>query len=547
VGKEIKVQEEIASEKNNAEMSGVNVSMSGVDAVNDSLVVHESEAVFQDDQSIDMSDTGSDSNAEMENSRSEGRPTTATKAEQSHDSAGQVSGDTIPEIDVMLPDSKKQNRINLVQSKERAELVQVSVPDILNVNDAEVIKIAVSKDDVVELDDTLVVLWTDKTSIDIRSPSAGKIKSLVVKIGDKVSRGAVLIKLQAAKSSDTDHVSDLTVTAEARSANGGAPAEALVPPPLPLTPEGYIEPTYSPFVLAGSGVRMLARDLGVDLSLVTPTGARGRTLKIDVENFVKNSLYLSTQYGQSSAAPNIPYIEFSGYGDIDFVDMSQEQILETNSSLCSWLNIPSASHMDEADITGLENFRGLKNKHAHDGNLKLTLLPFLLKACSVALKKYPQFNVSLASTGYQLIQKHYCHIGMAINTPEGMMVPVIRDVDKKGIRELAEESTDLGIRGQKGELRREDMLGGCFTVSSLGEVGGTGFIPTVNSPEVAILGVSKPQVKPVFLGGDSKGFAPRKMLPLTLSYDRRAVNGVDAGQFVTYLTQLLADIRRLVM
>jgi len=450
----------------------------------------------------------------------------------------------------VLPDSKKQNRINLAQSKERAQLVQVSVPDILNVNDAEVIKIAVSKDDIVELDDTLVVLWTDKTSIDIRSPSAGKIKSLVVKIGDKVSRGAVLIKLQASKAPETENVAELAVTAEAKLANDDVPGvepEVPVPPPLPLTPEGYIEPAYSPFVLAGSGVRMLARDLGVDLSLVTPTGARGRTLKIDVENFVKNSLYLSSQYGQSAAVPNIPYIEFSGYGEIDFVDMSQEQILTTNTALCSWLDIPSASHMDDADITGLENFRGLKNKHAHDGNLKLTLLPFLLKACSVALKKYPQFNVSLASTGYQLIQKHYCHIGMAINTPEGMMVPVIRDVDKKGIRELAEESTDLGIRGQNGELRKEDMLGGCFTVSSLGAVGGTSFTPIVNSPEVAILGVSKPQIKPVFVEREGKGFIPRKMLPLTLSYDRRAVNGVDAGQFVTYITQLLADIRRLVM
>ncbi len=368
---------------------------------------------------------------------------------------------------------KKQAGLNNNQGNEFKELIQVSVPDILNVKAAEVIKIAVSRNDEVELDDNLVVLWTDKTSIDIRSPYAGKIKSVKVRIGDKVSQGDGLVQLQVDKNRDlsstpaTSSPSSQVSGKEPDQKQQNSPAEPELPS-LPLTKEGYIEPSYSPFVLAGSGVRMLARDLGVDLSLVPATGPRGRTLKIDVENFVKNTMYWSSLNTQAPETSSLPHVEFSEFGSIEFVDMSQEQILITNNSQHSWMNVPSASHYDKADVTNLENFRGLKNKHAVEGDLKLTLLPFLLKACAVALRHYPQFNASLAPTGYQLIRKRYCNIGMAINTPEGLMTPVIRDVDKKGIRELAEETTDLGIRGQNGELQKEDLMGGCFTLSSFG-------------------------------------------------------------------------------
>ena len=425
-------------------------------------------------------------------------------------------------------------------------VISVVVPDIGDASDVEVIEIPVAIGDAVEVDDSLIVLESDKASMEIPSPQAGIIKSLSVNTGDKVSEGAAILELEVQGGSPVkEKQSEKKLTIPAKALDEDKPSVSK--PVAPISTNEQPLPSSSRLVYAGPAVRMLARDFGVDLSQVKATGPRGRTLKEDVHVFVKNALQ-GNKSGERSGLgiPSVPDIDFSAFGGVDIVDMSRVQKLTAKAMHRSWLNVPHVTHFDEADITDLEEFRALKKKPAQERNLKLTPLPFLLKACAAALRQYPQFNVSLVSSGEQLIQKHYCHIGIAMNTPAGLMVPVIRDVDKKGIWELAEEATELGVRGQKGQLKKADLQGGCFTISSLGAIGGTGFTPIINTPEVAILGVSRTQIKPVFVEGEA-GFVPRKMLPVTLSYDHRAINGVDAGQFVTFITQVLSDIRKLVM
>jgi pyruvate dehydrogenase E2 component (dihydrolipoamide acetyltransferase) len=288
----------------------------------------------------------------------------------------------------------------------------------------------------------------------------------------------------------------------------------------------------------------MARELGVDLTLVLASGPKGRILKEDVQAYVNKTLTQEQPVATGTAIPTVPEIDFSIFGEVEEQPLTRIQKLTAAAMQRSWLNVPHVTHFDEADITDLDAFRVLNKDKAQQRELKLTPLPFLLKACAVALREHPQFNASLSASGETLIYKKYCHIGIAMDTPAGLMVPVIRDVDKKSIWELAEDVTALSIKGKQGKLGKADLEGGCFTISSLGAIGGTGFTPIVNTPEVAILGVSRSQVKPVYL---EEAFVPRKMLPLTLSYDHRAVNGVDAGQFMTCLTRLLDDIRRLLM
>ncbi|EGG98171.1 Dihydrolipoamide acetyltransferase component of pyruvate dehydrogenase complex [gamma proteobacterium IMCC2047] len=291
-------------------------------------------------------------------------------------------------------------------------------------------------------------------------------------------------------------------------------------------------------------MRLMARELGVDLTLVSASGPKSRILKEDVQAYVHKTLTERETGAAGSAIPAVPEVDFSVFGEIDEQPLSRVQKLTADAMQRSWLTVPHVTHFDEADITDLEEFRALNKDKAQQQKLKLTPLPFLLKACAVALCEHPQFNVSLSASGESLINKKYCHIGIAMDTPAGLMVPVIRDVDKKSIWDLAKEVSAFGIKGKEGKLSKADLEGGCFTISSLGAIGGTGFTPIVNTPEVAILGVSKTQIKPVYIDDI---FQPRNMLPLTLSYDHRAVNGVDAGQFMTCLTGMLRDIRQLLM
>ena len=421
-----------------------------------------------------------------------------------------------------------------------SELV-INVPDIGDVDDVEVIEVSVAVGDKVEADDTLIVLESDKASMEIPSPQAGVVKSLLVRVGQRVSEGAAIIALEV--SAGANNVSKPEATSEVASerettvsGDNKSPDRARIETTLPVSKTAGE-------VYAGPAVRLMARELGVDLTKLAATGPKGRMLKEDVQSYVKAALDKGTQ-PQSAGIPPVADIDFSRFGDIEEKALSRIQKLTAAAMQHSWQNVPHVTQFDDADITDLEEFRAQNKDKATKRDLKLTPLPFILKACAVALREHPHVNASLNAAGESVVYKNYCHIGVAMNTPAGLMVPVVRDVDKKGIWELVEELAALGVKGQQGKLGKADLEGGCFTISSLGAIGGTGFTPIVNAPEVAILGVSKTQVQPVYIDEE---FVPRKMLPLTLSYDHRAMNGVDAGQFMTCLVRLLADIRRLVM
>jgi pyruvate dehydrogenase E2 component (dihydrolipoamide acetyltransferase) len=333
-----------------------------------------------------------------------------------------------------------------------------------------------------------------------------------------------------------------TVTPAATAAVVEAPAPVTAPvSQVPATNAA----TASATAHAGPAVRMLARELGVDLTLVTATGPRDRLLKEDIQAFVKQKMQQPA--GQSLQGHGIeqpPAIDFSQFGDIDRVKMSKVQRITAQNMTRSWLNVPHVTQFDHADITELEQFRkGLKAEAELKGT-KVTPLPFMLKACAMALREYPQFNVSLDNDGEHMVHKHYVNIGIAVDTPAGLMVPVIRDVDKKSIWQLSEEVIAMGAKAKAKKLMPADMQGGCFTISSLGGIGGTAFTPIVNTPEVAILGVSKADMQPRW---DGSQFEPRLMMPLSLSYDHRAVNGADAARFTQYLAKVLGDIRHLIM
>jgi len=445
-----------------------------------------------------------------------------------------------PENVSITESAAEQAESPVVQADVDAAIEPVTVPDLGGASGVEVIELNVAVGDQVAQDDTLVVLESDKASMEIPSPFAGIVKSLTLKLGDKVDEGALIAELEIEGATETQ--SPEPIQKLEKPDNVTASKETLQPKPVQLSalPVGQTGGE----VYAGPAVRQLARELGVDLAQVAATGPKGRVLKEDVQSYVKNTLSQGGQSLSASAIPAVSEIDFSVFGEIEELPLSRIQKLTAAAMQRSWLNVPHVAHFDEADITGLEEFRILNKEKAQKRELKLTPLPFLLKACAVALREHPHFNASLSGSGKRLIYKKYCNIGIAMNTPAGLMVPVIRDVDKKGIWELAKEMTELGIKGKEGKLSKSDLEGGCFTISSLGAIGGTGFTPIVNTPEVAILGVSRTQIKPVYIDEE---FVPRKMLPLTLSYDHRAVNGVDAGQFVTCLTRLLADIRRLVM
>jgi len=434
----------------------------------------------------------------------------------------------VEEAPVVESPAPKQEPASAVSTEK------VTVPDLGGASGVEVIEINVAVGDTVAQDDTLLVLESDKASMEIPSPFAGTVKSLFLKLGDKIDEGALIAEMEVERPTNIASPEQ----AQAKEKAAIQPAEKK-----PSSTSMPISQTGGE-VYAGPAVRLMARELGVDLILVSASGPKGRILKEDVQAYVNKALTEVKPGAAGTAIPPIPEIDFSVFGDIDEQPLTRIQKLTAAAMQRSWLNVPHVAHFDEADITDLEEFRVLNKEKAQQRDLKLTPLPFLLKACAVALREHPQFNASLSASGESLIYKKYCHIGIAMNTPAGLMVPVIRNVDQKGIWELAEEMTALGIKGKEGKLSKPDLEGGCFTISSLGAIGGTGFTPIVNTPEVAILGVSRTQIKPVYI---EETFVPRKMLPLTLSYDHRAVNGVDAGQFMTCLTRLLDDIRRLLL
>jgi len=417
----------------------------------------------------------------------------------------------------------------------------IPVPDLGGADSVEVIEILAKVGDVIAAEASLVTLESDKASMEVPSPKAGKIIAFKVKVGDKVSEGMPLVELEC----DVGAVREPPIPMSTPKPAEPAPVAARVvrePPlqnPAPLitaAPAGDARLVY-----AGPAVRKLARELGVDLAQVPATGPRGRLQKNDLHNYIRAQLEKAKQGG--GALPKIPEIDFSKFGEIVLEPMSKIARVTAENMQRSWLNVPHVTQFDDADLTALDQLRAALKGEGEKRGVKLTPMAFLLKASALALKEHPRLNTSLHNDGKNFVRKKYVHIGMAVDTPAGLMVPVIRDVDQKDIWQLAQEVVELSNKARDGKLKPAEMQGGCFTISSLGSIGGAGFTPIVNAPEVAILGVSKAQTKPVW---DGKQFAPKNMLPLCLSYDHRAVNGADGGRFMTYLVEVIQDIKRYV-
>jgi pyruvate dehydrogenase E2 component (dihydrolipoamide acetyltransferase) len=439
------------------------------------------------------------------------------------------------------------------------------VPDLGGAVDVEVIEVSVKVGDELAEGDSLIVLETDKASMEIPVEFAGTVLQINVAEGTKLNVGDTIAVLATRAQANAPEVMvDVKAASAASEALAPVPAVAQTPvaapkavqaPNLSAAPNvtvAKVEPVaevvnagITGAVHAGPAVRMLARELGVDLSKVPATGPRDRLLKEDVQAFVKQQMQQpAVQSMLGHGIEQSPAIDFSQFGSIDRIKMTKVQRITAQNMTRSWLNVPHVTQFDHADITDLEVFRkGLKAEAELKGT-KVTPLPFMLKACAMALRQYPQFNVSLDNDGEHIVQKHYINIGIAVDTPAGLMVPVIRDVDQKSIWQLAEEVIAMGAKAKDKKLMPADMQGGCFTISSLGGIGGTAFTPIVNTPEVAILGVSKADMQPRW---DGTEFQPRLMMPLCLSYDHRAVNGADAARFTQYLAKVLGDIRHLVM
>jgi|TARA_B110000879_G_scaffold196591_1_gene266418 pyruvate dehydrogenase E2 component (dihydrolipoamide acetyltransferase) len=429
----------------------------------------------------------------------------------------------------------------------------IEVPDLGADDEVEVIEISVAVGDSVAVDDTLLTLESDKAAMDVPAPVAGVIEELLIAIGDKIKTGSPIARISTAESAKASSVSspeskpisdestqqDPPPAAPKADSNSASPA----PPAKPAKPLLAAPAPSGGKVYAGPAVRKLARELGVDLVLVTGTGAKSRIIKDDVHKYVKVKINAPASVNSGAGISAIPDIDFSQFGEVEEVPRSKLHKLTASNMHRNWLAVPHVAQFNEADITDLEAFRTDLKAEAEKKGVKMTLLPFLLKACAKVLEEYPQFNVSLHSSGEYLIQKKYINIGVAVATEAGLLVPVIKNVDKKSLWELAAEVIELSDKAKKRKLTLEEMQGGCFSISSLGAIGGTGFIPIVSPPEVAILGVSKTQIKPVYMEGE---FQPRKMLPITLAYDHKAVNGVDGGLFATYLAKLLGDIRHMI-
>ena len=436
----------------------------------------------------------------------------------------------------------------------------IKVPDVGSTDPVDVIEISVKVGDVLAAEDTIVVLESDKATVEVPAPHAGKVTGIRVKIGDRVREGDPLLEVETEAAGDGAKKESEQKDASQKKDSGGArksePAEQPATDVVrnektddtgasKQTADDRQVPaqTSAPAadVHAGPAVRKLAREMGVDLSRVTATGPKGRILKDDVHAWVKQALSQRSVGTGAGTAVQLPEIDFSKFGEIERIELNKVRKVSASNLHRSWITIPHVTQHDEADITDLENFRQQENKRLAKQDVKLTMLAFMAKACAAALREFPHFNSSLENSGEALIQKHYINVGVAVDTDNGLVVPVLRDVDKKGIVDIAREVGELAEKARNRKLTPKDMQGGSFSISSLGGIGGTAFTPIVNWPEVAILGVSKSQWKPHWNG---KEFVPRLMLPLSLSYDHRVIDGADAARFITYLSQTLADMRR---
>jgi pyruvate dehydrogenase E2 component (dihydrolipoamide acetyltransferase) len=440
-------------------------------------------------------------------------------------------------------------------------VIEVAVPDIGEDGEVDVIEILVAVGDVIEAEDGLITLETDKATMDVPSPQAGTVKEVFIKTGDKVKEGSLVIKLETAGSSSEPTTASSTPSA------APAPAQVIESKPEVAKVASTTAPKVSPVphhpqagetrkgqIYTSPSIRRIAREFGVDLTLVTGTGNKGRILKEDVQSYVKYELSrpkanagTSTSAGEGGLqVVSAKTIDFAKFGEIETKALTRIQKISGPFLHRNWVTIPHVTQFDEADITNVEAFRKEQNVICEKKKLgfKITPLVFILKAAADALAAFPVFNSSLSDDGESLILKKYIHIGVAVDTPNGLVVPVVRNVDQKGIHQLSRELLEISLKARDGKLKAADMQGGCFTISSLGGIGGTAFTPIVNAPEVAILGVSKSEMKPKWNG---KEFEPRLMLPLSMSYDHRVIDGAVAARFTVHLSNVMSDIRQLIL
>ena len=438
-----------------------------------------------------------------------------------------------------------------------SNIKDVLVPDIGEFDAVEVIEVLVKSGDTVSAEDALLTMESDKASMDVPSPFSGTVKTVKIKAGDKVSQNDLILTLVVKElettvkqtSAETENseatapeTKDIVSTRESESTSSGAVSKEPTrrPPPITMSvnQKSFLRAHASP------SIRKFARELGVDLSQVHGSGRKERITKEDVQEFVKQALggTASGAAAAGSGIPAMPEIDFSKFGPVEIKPLSRIQKKAAVNLHRGWLNLPIVTHHDEADITELEYFRkSLINEAAKQG-VKVTPLVFLLKACVVAIRKHPNFNSSLTADKENLVLKKYLHIGVAVDTPDGLVVPVIRDVEQKGLLELAKELGEVSEKARTKKLKTNDIQGGCFSISSLGGIGGTAFTPLVNAPEVAILGVTRSRMMPVWNG---KEFLPRLMLPMDLTYDHRVIDGAQAARFMVDLCEILSDMRRM--
>lgn len=443
---------------------------------------------------------------------------------------------------------------------------EIRVPELGGADEVEVVEVLVKAGDKVNAEDPLLEVESDKATVELPAPASGTIQRIDAKVGDKLKEGDVVGSMTAEEGGgDEDKAAaDTEETPEAEQAEQKEQAPEPEPEPEKTEPErapaaearsepsgpapaetAEVAASGGTQVHAGPAVRKIAREFGADLTRVQGSGPKGRILKEDLQDWVKRQLQSGGAASASGAGiPGVELPDFTKFGEVERQPMNKIQKLTATGMQRSWLNVPHVTQFEKADITDLEAFRKAHKPEGESRGVKMTLLPFLMKACAYVLQTYPQFKASLDMDNQEIIHKHYCHIGMAVDTPNGLVVPVIRDADQKSVWQLAEEAQTLSGKARDKKLTNDDMSGACFTITSLGGIGGTAFTPIVNTPEVAILGVSKAAIEPLW---DGSAFQPRLMLPLSLSYDHRAINGADAARFTTLLSRVLGDLRELVM